>query len=265
MILHRDCGRVALDVTARQAHNPFRLPMAKSSHSGGVAAALAVAAVAVAFAQTPGVARHDPRPAKAAGRLSAADVEQAIALGTTGSPVPYLLHHRSGSGRVNAVVVGLVYTPFVRVALAAHAAATAGRTFTQDDLTADLTEPIVYVAFRWYGGIDPALLPDTAAAFAAADYKIAMAGDRDDRRMQGQLAFPPPPLWTSRDLSLLRRFGAERPYRDIALIAAYPAAVITPNVSFAIYKEWPSASVPGGVDAFMEEGLVTANDVAAWR
>ena len=66
--------------------------------------------------------------------LTSTEIDEAIAWGmrdAPNDPAPYLLHHlRAAPERVNPVVVGAVYTPFLRVALAAKAARTDGRPFT---------------------------------------------------------------------------------------------------------------------------------------
>jgi hypothetical protein len=83
--------------------------------------------------------------------------------------------------------------------------------------------------------------------------------------MRGHITLPPPPLWVSRDLSRLSMFGRAVPEQDIVLVAAYPADILTPNLSFVIFKEWPSPKVADHADAMAAEGLVTADDVAHWR
>src|SRR5262245_53374490 len=60
-------------------------------------------------------------------RLTAAQIEQAIEFGRLDNPAPYPLRQASLPGRPRGIVVGAVYTPFIRVALAAHAAAADGR------------------------------------------------------------------------------------------------------------------------------------------
>src|SRR5579871_1092548 len=68
-------------------------------------------------------------------RLTPRDINEAIEWGLNGDPVPYLLHHLGEPGRVNPVIVGAVYTPFLRVALAAKAASQAGRSFAERDVS----------------------------------------------------------------------------------------------------------------------------------
>jgi hypothetical protein len=80
------------------------------------------------------------------------DIADAIQFGTFGDPAPYPLRGLARPGIVNRAIVGVVYTPFIRIALAAKVARLNGEPFTRDDVTARLAEPVVYVAFRWYCG-----------------------------------------------------------------------------------------------------------------
>src|SRR4051812_35620180 len=92
-----------------------------------------------------------PLHAQLTGTLSPADGRAAIAWGHGGEPAPYLLHHRSAdTSKENPVIVGVVYTPFVRVAVAATQAHDVFRDFTDDDVTPSMIEPLAYVALRWY-------------------------------------------------------------------------------------------------------------------
>jgi hypothetical protein len=135
--------------------------------------------------------------AQPVGKLTHEDIDAAIKWGTQGSPAPYLLHHRrSDPAKANPVVVGAVYTPFLRVALAARAAHQRGHSFAVSDVPSSLIEPVAYVAVRWYCCVDRDHGDDLASwhPLVPFDYKIAVPGDR----------FPRPlnlvtPLWVSRD------------------------------------------------------------------
>ena len=59
-----------------------------------------------------------PVRAGSTGTLTSKQIDEAIEWGMNGDPAPYLLHHAGPPGRVNPVIVGAVYTPFLRVALA---------------------------------------------------------------------------------------------------------------------------------------------------
>jgi hypothetical protein len=204
-----------------------------------------------------------PLRAQTSGTLAPLDIDGAIKWGMDGDPTPYLLHYKAQAGKANPVIVGAVYTPFLRVALAAKAARSAGRDFTSNDVTRVLIEPVVYVAFRWYCCVDPEHGDDLASwdpTKPPVDYKIAVPGDQ----RVGTLRLASP-LWTSRDTSLLTTFGGAPPYRDVVLIAAYPMNVLTGGANFAIYREWGSPSLPEGGSASILVGEVTPEDVTHWR
>src|SRR4051812_46997058 len=86
--------------------------------------------------------------------LTASGLDDAIRLRESGEPAPYLLHNKQRDDIVNNGVMAVVYTPFVRVALAAKAAWDHGRHLEKDSLPPGLLEPVVYVAFRWYCCVD---------------------------------------------------------------------------------------------------------------
>src|ERR1700737_1758941 len=70
-----------------------------------------------------------PLFAQASDTLTPKDIDEAITWGMDGVPSPYLLHHDGPPGKVNPAIVAAIYTPFLRVALAAKAALSAGRDF----------------------------------------------------------------------------------------------------------------------------------------
>lgn len=188
--------------------------------------------------------------------LTRAEVKAAIAFGEQGALQPYLLRHQ---GRPeNPVVVGAVYTPFLRVAYLARAAAHRGERFTSDDVDGRETAPIVLVAFRWYADAS-----DAADALAAAEPQVVMlplapqappyVRFTKDVRL-GAVA----PLWSRKGTASHGAFGAPDPYDDIALVAAFPAHVIEAGRPFAIYKDTERVQS-------IRVGVVRADDAAAWR
>jgi hypothetical protein len=207
-----------------------------------------------------------PLRAERSDTLAPQDIEEAIKWGMDGDPTPYLLHHKGLAGKQNPVIVGAVYTPFLRVALAAKAARAAGRDFTSRDVTRSLIEPVVYVAFRWYCCVDPAHGNDLDSwdpSRPPVDYKIAVPGDRSPGSPSSlRLASP---LWTTRDTSLLTTFGGAPPYRDVVMLAAYPMAALTNGADFVIYREWGSPNLPEGGSASILIGEVTPDDLTQWR
>jgi hypothetical protein len=198
-----------------------------------------------------------PLLAQPFGNLTPEDIDAAIKWGTQGTPAPYLLHYRrSDPAKINPVVVGAVYTPFLRVALAAKAAHQRGQSVAVSDVPSSLIEPVAYVAVRWYCCVDRDHGDDLASwhPLVPFDYKIAVPGDRFPTTLNLVT-----PLWVSRDLSILPNFGAELPYQDIVLIAAYPVSALKADMDLVIYREFAT----GGRG--FENGRITAEDLARWR
>jgi hypothetical protein len=225
----------------------------------------------VAYALAAAIALLPARPLRAqlTATLSPDDVRAAIVWGTSGEPAPYPLHHRSADpAKENPVIVGVVYTPFVRVALAAKQAHDAFRDFSNDDLTPSMIEPLAYVALRWYCcDPDHGQDLDRFHPFSPFDYKVAVAGH--DRFSESYLRLAGlkllPPVWVKRATSLRSRLGGSLPYPDIVLVAAYPIADISAGTDFIIYREDLTPGAAGFPARDIRNGRVTAADLATWR
>ncbi len=210
-----------------------------------------------------------PLVAQPSPTLTPRDIDEAIELGLTGDPTPYLLHHvgRRPESGVDSMIVGAIYTPFLRIALAAKAARDRREDFTPADVKTAWIEPVVYVAFRWYCCVDLDHGHDLASwdpSKPPVDYKIAVPGDRVTRGRTG-LSVTTSPLWISHDLSLLASFGGAPPYRDVVLVAAYPMSALATSPDFVIYRELPSVIDPSWKNASLIVGRVTPDDLARWR
>ena len=154
------------------------------------------------------------------GSLSEQDLAEATRLGEDGDPAPYLINHSSrNSSRVNRapdVVLAAIYTPFVRAAFAARAARLAPSSILSPPAAND---PLVYVALRWYccdigttrESFDPRRmpLPEIRIAREPTDGRSPYGGD------------PLRPVWVKPGPGALQTFGADPPYDDIALVAAF--------------------------------------------
>lgn len=190
--------------------------------------------------------------AQAPARLSSELIGEAIELGTYGEPAPYLLRH-AGGRTPNSVIVGAIYTPYLRVALAAKSARLAGRPFTAADVTPHLSAPVFYVAYRWYC-CDVDQNKDTFNPFASFDYKIALVPAQGPSPLTPQnLQEATQPVWIRRDVSLLDAFGGA-PYSDIVLVAAYPMEALTTDRDFVIHRH-----------ASFRTGRILASELATWR
>jgi hypothetical protein len=190
--------------------------------------------------------------------LTMQDVEEAIRWGEDGIPSPYLLHHAQTQGTTSNVVVGVVYTPFVRVAFLSKAAHDEGRRLAPEDIPASVLEPVVYIAFRWYCcDVDHGEL-NSYHPLSPFDYHIATGGSPPGLR-----GVRTRPLWVTGDLTPLAAFGGV-PYSDAVLLAGYPISALNEPSDFVIYRNIsnPSNGNPG---TLMEIGRVTTADVLKWR
>jgi hypothetical protein len=164
-----------------------------------------------------------PLGALPAATLSPKDIADAIQLGNFGEPAPYRLHGRSvDPRRRNAFELAAVYTPFVRVALAARSARDAGHVLLPDDVDSKLVEPSVFIAFRW-------VARDSEHADSVyAEPQVFWIFKRNiDRRGLPRPRNGTDPICVKRGndaTALLASFGAERPYDDFALVAAFPSS-----------------------------------------
>jgi hypothetical protein len=193
--------------------------------------ALTVLLLSIPVTPTPTVRAHG-------GQLDSLTIQEALELGRQGDPGPYTLHmnaNRTG-------VAGAVYTPFVRIAMASKAARLQGRDLTAADLPDWLIAPVVYIALRWY-------CVDSACNLPTQPIDVTILPDQ--RR-------PFPPVWTSRNLDVLTRFGALASADTIA-VAAFAVATITPGAMIRTCV-WTSSSHCDG-----RGGVITEADIAAWR
>jgi len=211
------------------------------------------------------VVGHEWARVEAAPRgLTRAALEEAIAFGATHEPQPYLLRH---AGREdNTVVVGAVYTPFLRVAFLSHAAAERGERLEPADVTPVVTEPLAYIAFRWYGR--DVVDPSRAEEFAALPPRVAMLRTPPPSVEKAGVPFSTvrsgvPPVWSKPAGALLETFGATLPYDDVAFVAAYPLESLTPLRTFVMYKALYTEEIPHVIS--LRFGVVRAADAAGWR
>lgn len=209
-----------------------------------------------------GVLLSRPLPAFAQhlGALTRPDIESAIAWGESGEPTPLLLHHDPGPE--NTTVVGAIYTPYVRVPLAARAAWQAGARLDPAAIPPAWTEPIAWVALRWYC-CDPDR-PDLATfnPLVPFDYKVAVPGDRALRQMPW-IHPVGTPLWVRDDLSPLAPFG-QLPYEDVALLVGYPLDVLRAGGDIVIFRHYPPERDGGHAGTALRVGRITPRDLAGW-
>jgi hypothetical protein len=158
--------------------------------------------------------------------LDARAIEQAIEWGRSEDPEPYRIFHAPGEGR-NRNVVGLVYTPYLRVALAARAADEAGLRLDPASLPAWLVAPVVHIAVRWYapcelGGVDsrPAVRATTPDAMLSG---VAL----------GRGGTPP---INELESAILTQFGGPPPFDDITHVVTYPLDLLRQDVDLLVFN-----------------------------
>ena len=202
------------------------------------------------------VARIDVRSTPPSFALTPQAIREAIHAGAMGRSEPYALRHIGSPD--NPVVVGVVYTPFVRVALLSRLAAEAGALLRQEDIDPHWLEPVVYVAFRWYccdnewkrddtGGIPPFVVPENIRVGLLPDHEQGFQPHREVH-----------PIWSRKGSELLTAFGP-LPYEDIAVVAAFPLEAIRANQRFVIYRE----AKPG--TTHVRVAMIRPDEPARWR
>lgn len=197
--------------------------------------------------------------------LSAQDVADAIRWARTGRPEPYIIY--INPQRMHPV--GFVYTPYVRVAMAARQALSAGRPVTPSIVSATASDGLVYVAVDWYSiQGSPFNLCNTVAPGESClrdQAIVGLAGGTVGGTPHG-LVPRDPAVWITRDLSVLSRFGGTIPAEHtahIAAVAAFPPKMFEPGkvIGACVWRD-EDAPQPG---CEPRAGIVIALDFATWR
>ena len=175
-----------------------------------------------------------------------------VAFGATHEVKPYALWEGK---RLN----GFVYTPFIRVAMAARAAAKRGTTLDASTLATLLSDPSVYVVMRWSSedeqrarGDAPNTKPVVRVGITPEHYPLVKPWLVE-------------PLWFTRDLSVLERFGAPSPFSDSAVVAAFPREALKPGSWIMAYVNVPEGPLQIGQHTPMRGAPITEKDLAVWR
>jgi hypothetical protein len=182
-------------------------------------------------------------------RLSEQEVVQAIQFGLDHPIGPYEL-------RANGYVAALLYTPFVRIAMAAHTGRTRGVTFGSADVPDAWRERVVYVAMRWFphdpgesGGVE-ADTQDVSVTLVPSGYLPGYV-DRVD------------PIWLSHDPALLAPFGVTVPYPDVVAIAAFPMAALRADHDVIAFRR--TVTDTGQRGGHYRLARIAASDISALR
>jgi hypothetical protein len=195
-----------------------------------------------------------------------------------GIPEPYVLAPYSGRlppstlGSIGGRPVqqrAIVLTPFVRVALAAHAAAEIHAGFTQQDVTADMIDPLLWVAAFAYDSFPYSSRPTADRLFDIREIVVAdrSGPDRNFDLIQMRPDRVIAPAWSEPRLD---RIGEALKIKVTArgALAAFPRQALSAGrdlvVMFRQHAYVPSeaATVPNYTGMRI---AIRQSDVASWR
>jgi hypothetical protein len=208
-----------------------------------------ILAIALVIASTGGAAGQP-------GALSRATVQEAIAFGLSGDPRPYLLRHaRDRNGGTNDVVVAALYTPFLRVAIAARSAREEGRVLDPNNLPGWLVAPDLLVAVRWYLGEPCEFEPAMAEPLVTAVPRGASTGPLHS-------ASGWHPLQVYPGSALLRAQGVPQPFTDVAVVVTYPVELMRKDVDLLVSKQ---GLRDGREGACVLRARIPSTELTSWR
>ena len=193
--------------------------------------------------------------ARAGDGLDQRQVQDAVALGREGEPGSYVLRRVLPAGDQTPTIepAGVVYTPFLRVAWAAHARQSSGRPLSVHEVPAWMTAPVFYVVLRT-PSVAPAADPRTLAlAVVPADTATCCL------EPQPTLIRP---LWITDDPAVTTRFGAPVPFSDVGVIAAFPVELLRGGLDFVAFYRVDGPDGPSSVEM---RGRLDPSDLEKWR
>ena len=182
-------------------------------------------------------------------------VQGAIAWGQESAPKSYVLHRvpTAGDRAPTSEPAGVVYTPFLRIAWAAHARQLSGRPLTVDEVPAWMAAPVLYVVLR---------APPVARAGALETPSIAVVpADTATCCLEPQPTLIRP-LWMTDDPTVTLRFGATIPFSDLGVVAAYPLEVLRDDLDFVAFYRVDGPTGPSSVEM---RGRLDPTDLEDWR
>jgi hypothetical protein len=173
--------------------------------------------------------------------LDADEIADALALGRRGEPPTYALPRVTGPGVIDPgnQPGGVLYTPFLQVAWAAHARQAAGRSLGVDDVPGWMAAPVAYVAIRAPSPAREDIVGPLSIALVPADTPTCCRYPQPSRV---------PALWVTSDVSALARFGAPAPFEDVGLVAAYPLEALQPGLDLVVFRRVDRPTGPTSVE-----------------
>ena len=166
--------------------------------------------------------------------LTSEQIAEAIAWGRSAQPDAYVLR---SAFTTNKTPPGAAYTPYLRVALAARAAADQQRKFTAQDITAEMTAPLIYFAIGDYGA-DP--LPLHSLPPGAP---LSMRLITEHSHPRSPLRREVSPVWIRFEVPAYLRYGL-RPDWSYAF-GAFPIEQVKADTRVELYREHREGSRPG--------------------
>ena len=186
-------------------------------------------------------------------------IREAVALGERQKPEPYWLYPKPGPRKTTAAV----YTPFIRVALAAHTASRRGESVAIGKLPMWVLERDVHIVMRPQNTKNAeAGDPEDASIAHTPMTQIALA---PRGRVPSHNGIPPsvpflngiPPKWMTHDLSYLDLLGGV-PFADAVAAAAFDPEVMVQDVD--VFGWWRKEN-----HFFPSHGFLDPDEMKNWR
>ena len=193
--------------------------------------------------------------ARPEGGLDRTQLDTAITWGRERAPDSYVLRRMLSASDPTPSLepAGVIYTPFLRVAWAAHARAADGRGFSVDEVPSWMASSVIYLALR---------TPSAAAADVLGTPAVAVV--RPDTATC--CLTPQPtlvrPLWVTNDPDVIARFGAAVPFSDLGVIAVFPIEVLRGGLDVVAFYRLDGPDGPSSVEM---RGRFDPRDLEAWR
>lgn len=178
--------------------------------------------------------------------MSRQEITEALAFGRDSVPTPYPLSHVQPEGQKGSAIIGKIYTPFIRVALASRRANLEGRTLQPKEVPSVWIEPLVYVAVRRTTN------PVTGAPDRNVRVIVSQGGDTSGRAGI-------PPVWTRQPSDVLPAFESDEAITEFVIVAAFSVDTLQAGRQFVIDRD----SV--GKSRFFGISSITANELKLWR
>lgn len=192
-----------------------------------------------------------PVAASAQPTLTAQEIAEAIEWGRSAQPEPYVLR---SPFTTNKTPPGVVYTPYVRVALAARSADDQGREFGVEDVTAEMTAPLIYFAIGDHG-TDP-----LATGVLPAHTPLSMRLVTEHSGVNSSRRRVISPVWVRLAIPRYLRFGLRSDWSYA--LGAFRIEDLQADTRVELYREHREGS---RLQVHIAPGLISDADIRAWK